>query len=169
MFRAALAASNVSKYAFMTLDNQHTTEWLIKVSAGDTGMPQPQILEMQQKSNITAFKSNYSYLAAALVVMMTGFLVVIPTFHGFWQMGRRTSLNPLEIAKTFNADLLQEQSSNVPAHHLTKAVRDRDIKYGEIIDEYHGGNGLGLRPCAARLEIADPSRIREPKFQALYI
>jgi hypothetical protein len=50
-------------------------------------------------------------------------------------MGRRTSLNPLEIAKAFNADLLQEQSSNIPAHHLMKAVWDRHVKYGEVIDD----------------------------------
>jgi len=83
-------------------------------------------------------------------------------------MGRRTSLNSLEIAKAFNADLLQEQSSNIPAHHLMKAVWDRHVKYGEVIDDL-GGNGLGLRPRASRLEIADPSRIREPKFEAMYI
>jgi hypothetical protein len=69
-------------------------------------MPEPQVLGMQQTSNITVFKSNYAYLAAALAVMMTGFLVVIPTLHGYWEMGRQTSLNPLEIAKAFNADLL---------------------------------------------------------------
>jgi hypothetical protein len=51
---------------------------------------------------------------------------------------------------------------------LMKAVWDRHIKYGEVIDDL-GGNGLGLRPRASRLEIADPSRIREPEFQAMYI
>jgi hypothetical protein len=122
-------------------------------------MPVPQMLQMQQTSNITVFKSNYSYLAAALAVMMTGFLVVIPTPHGFWEMVRRTPLNPLEIAKEFNADLIQEQSPNILAHHLMKAVRDSHVKYGEVIDDL-GGNGMGLRPRASRLEIADPSRIR---------
>jgi hypothetical protein len=33
------------------------------------------------------------------------FLVVIPTLHGYWEMGRQTSLNPLEIVKAFNVDL----------------------------------------------------------------
>jgi hypothetical protein len=110
MFRTALVALNVSKYAFMNLSDPAKTSyhesWPVNISAGDTGMPEPQVLGMQQTSNITVFKSNYAYLAAALAVMMTGFLVVIPTLHGYWEMGRQTSLNPLEIAKAFNADLL---------------------------------------------------------------
>ncbi|KAE9368601.1 hypothetical protein N431DRAFT_444024 [Stipitochalara longipes BDJ] len=174
MFRTALVASNVSRYAFYDLDDQYKTEYWeagqINVTSGDTGMSQPQILEMQQTSTITVFKSNYSYLAAALAVMMVGFSVVIPTLCGFWEMGRRTSLNPLEIAKAFNAALLQEQRSNVPAHQLTKVVGDRLVKYGEIIEDYQdlGGNGLGLRPRASKLGIADSARVRKPEFRAMY-
>jgi hypothetical protein len=128
------------------------------------------MVEMQQTSNVTVFQSNYSYLVAALLAMMIGFVVVIPTFGGFWEMGRRTSLNPLEVAKAFDASLLREHSSNVPAYHLTRAVRSEKVKYGEIIEEYEtlGGNGLGVRLRASRLGIVESSRVRTPEFGVLY-
>jgi len=87
-------------------------------------------------------------------------------------MGRQTSLDPLEIAKAFNAELLEEDRSNAPAHHLTKGVRGRKMRYGEVtridaeFDSLRSG-GLGLRH-RARLEIADPSRVKEPEFRTLY-
>ena len=137
-----------------------------------TNGQEPQILEIQQTSTVTIFKSNYSYLTAALAVMVIGFLVVIPTFHGFWEMGRQSSLDPLEIAKAFNAEILNEDNSNAPAHHLTKGVRGRKVRYGEVtgIDaDFHSlrSGRLGLRH-RARLELADPSRVKEPEFRTLY-
>jgi len=167
-------ALNVSKYALMNdrLDSYTNLyeAFPVNVSAGDTRTPDPQTVEMQQNSNVTVFQSNYPYTAAALLAMMIGFVVVIPTFGGFWKMGHRTSLNPLEVAKAFDASLLQEHSSNVPAHHLTTAVRSKKGKYGEIIEEYQtiGGNGLGVRLRASRLGIAEPSRVRTPEFRVLY-
>jgi hypothetical protein len=93
MFRAALASSDVSKFAFMNLSYKDTTSfyeaWPVNISTGDTGMPVPRMLQMQPTSNITIFKSNYSYLAAALAVMMQGFWSLYPRFMGFgkWVAG----------------------------------------------------------------------------------
>ena len=174
MFRTSLIASNVSKYALMNDSFDSFTNMYeafpVNIFAGDTGMPEPQMVEMEQTSNVTVFQSNFSYLAAALAAMMVGFSVVLPTLYGFWEMGRRASLNPLEIGKAFNADLLHEQSSNIPAHRLAKAVGNRTVKYGEIIEDYQdlGGNGLGLRHRASRLGIADSARVKKPGFRALY-
>lgn len=128
MFKTALVASGISNYALMSLTNPALTSFYesypVNISAGDTEIPQPQILEMKRRPALV-FKSNYSYLAGALAAMMLGFSVVIPTLHGFWEMCCRVSLNPLEIAGAFNNDLLREQSSNIPAHHLTRGVRER--------------------------------------------
>jgi hypothetical protein len=139
-----------------------------------TAFPEPQVLVMQQTSNITVFKSNYYYLATALTVMMLGVLVVIPTFHGFWDLGRKISLNPLEIAKAFNAAILCDQGSNASASTLDKHAKSKEIKYGEVVDD--GLRGLRLRAAESvprfrgrRLEIADGSRVKNPSYQALYI
>jgi hypothetical protein len=104
MFRTALAASSVSKFSIFNQNiyskDRNATSFYeaYPVNITGSGIPIPQILTMKQTSNITVFKSNYSYLAAALALMILGILVVLPTFQGFWELGRNVSLNPLEVA-----------------------------------------------------------------------
>lgn len=176
MFRTAVVTSNTSKYAVlnMSIDTWYTQfyeAYPVNYTTVDSGIPEPQILVMEQTSNIAVFQSHYSFLAAALAIMFLGILVVIPTFHGFWEMGRAASLNPLEIAKAFNAELLRGTGSNASVGSLTKEFGSRGVKYGEVIDEgfEDSRNGERQKSGGSRLELADPSRVKEPRFQALYI
>jgi hypothetical protein len=175
MFRTALTAARVSKYSIQNIsDFGGFTDYYeaipVNITEEDSGLPVVQIIEMQQTSTTAVFKSNYSNLAAALSVMVLGFLVVIPTFHGFWEMGREASLNPLEIAKAFNAEMLYEQSSNAPIRRLAKSIKNRKVKYGEVVDVNFDALGLVVKGGrqGRRLELADPSRIREPVVRELY-
>lgn len=179
MFRTALAGKDFPKYKLI---NGTTDQWWSSyfeafppnITAGDNGLPIPQTITMKHSSTVNIFQSHYSYLGAALAVMMAGVLVVIPTFNGFWELGRSTSLNPLEIAKAFNPDILGGTGSNASTKHLDKTVGKMEVKYGEMIDErvISGGSGYAeddvLRFRGRRLELGDPSRIRAPEFQALY-
>ena len=74
-------------------------------------------------------------MVAALTVMILGVLVVIPTFHGFWEPGRDMSLNPLGIAKAFNADIPDGRSSNTSADRLAKDFGSKLVQYGEVVVE----------------------------------
>lgn len=181
-----MATLNISKYSVLNYSitdtwtsfyEAYSVTW--PVYPNDTGIPVPQIITMQQTSTINVFQSHYSYLAAALVLMILGILVVIPTFHGFWELGRAVSLNPLEIAKAFNAEMLRGDGSNASARHLAKDFGDKEVKYGEVMNDGsnppgiawasgNGGDGLGLSFRKWRLELADPSCVREPRFQAMY-
>lgn len=186
MFRTSLVASNFSKYTLVDgrlgpngvpLDfyrSYYEAYPEFPNGTADTGLSPAQNIQMRQDSTLTVFHSNYSYLAAALGVMVLGVLVVVPTFHGFWELGRETSLNPLEIAKAFNADMLWEQGSNRKADSLAKDVKNREVKYGEVVDEGVDDLGLihtGLRSKyrGRRLELADPSQVREPRVQEMYM
>lgn len=99
--------------------------------------------------------------------MLPGVLVVIPLFHSFWDFGREVSLNPLEIAKVFNADMLRDQGSNSALKDMTKQFGEKAVQYGEVVAEGEKLNG-GVRTVRRRLEIADPGRIIEPKARAVY-
>ena len=170
MFRTALTASNVSTYSIMNVSiNQFQTSFYeaipIQVPRKETGKPSPQMVTMKQTSAVTVFESHYEFLGAALSIMILGILVVIPTLHGFWELGRQPSLNPLEIAKAFNAEMLRGDGSNTTAAHLTRALGDRRVQYGEVVDD-----GLVGAPEVSmpRLELADPSRVIEPRNKVMY-
>lgn len=178
MFRTALLAKDYSKYTLLnyTTDRAWTSyyeAWPITPPQGDNGVPVPQTLVMEQHANINIFQSHYSYLVGALGVMILGVLVVIPTFNGFWQLGRDISLNPLEIAKAFNPQILEGTGSNASSKHLDKTVGLKEVKYGEVVDwgfdsPENGREQEALRFRGRRLEFADPERIKEPEFNAVY-
>jgi hypothetical protein len=101
--------------------------------------------------------------------MIIGVLVVIPTFHGFWELVRDMSLNPLEIAKAFNADILDGRGSNASADRLAKDFGSKLVQYGEVVVERYQPVGRNRsvygNPRARRLEMADPGRIKNPDFE----
>ncbi|KAF4622773.1 hypothetical protein G7Y89_g14253 [Cudoniella acicularis] len=167
------ATLNYPKYTLLnytTSGSSYATyyeSWPLTPPEGDDGIPIPQVIIMEQTSNIIVFKSNYNFLAGALAVMVIGVLIFISTFYGFWELGRDTSLNPLEVAKAFNSAILEGTGSNASTRHLNKSVGAREVQYGEIVDK--GSNtwddqlqGGILRQRIRRLELADPNRVIKP-------
>lgn len=87
------------------------------------------------------FLTNFTYLVGAAAVMTLAILVVIPTFYGFWHLGRSISLDPIEIAKAFDAPILGGAAalSNADIDLLVKTVGKRRIVYGEMLQADGGG------------------------------
>lgn len=45
------------------------------------------------------YQAQYQYFAAALLVEVICIALIIPTYYGFWSLGRPVSFSPLEMAK----------------------------------------------------------------------
>ena len=90
------------------------------------------------------YKSHFQYLIAATIISLVAIASVLPTFHGFWRLGRDMSLSPIEIAKAFDAPLLREQgTSNMPIHNLLHVVGKTKVKYGcqcNVMDKEQRGD-----------------------------
>lgn len=100
MFRTSLKTANFSNHFLMFdgLNSSHRNYYeAYPVTPKGVGpfavplrptkdVPASQILQTVQTSEVPIFRSNYSYLAAALSIMTFGVMVVIPTFHGFWEL-----------------------------------------------------------------------------------
>ncbi|KAL1639375.1 hypothetical protein SLS58_007956 [Diplodia intermedia] len=84
-FRSAIAASNASTVQ--------------RVSAVDS-------------YRRTVYVSHYRYLAAALGVVVADALAVLPLFVGWWALGRRATMSPLELAKAFQSPLTSSSNQN---------------------------------------------------------
>ncbi|CZR68352.1 uncharacterized protein PAC_18251 [Phialocephala subalpina] len=76
------------------------------------------------------YESNFVYLAGAMGVIVLAILGVLPTFRGWWEIGRPTTLSPLETAKAFGAPLLAEYNSNEKAEDLIKSIENKKVQYG---------------------------------------
>ncbi|KAF8847399.1 hypothetical protein BDZ45DRAFT_733624 [Acephala macrosclerotiorum] len=77
-----------------------------------TTAPAPQILSI--------------YLAASTVLTIVCVALVLPTFAGWWELGRSVLLGPLETAKAFDAPLLSGPGSNAPLHELVRTMGMRN-------------------------------------------
>ncbi|CZR51353.1 uncharacterized protein PAC_01228 [Phialocephala subalpina] len=126
-----------------------------------TSPPAPQILMMYETRTINVFQSVYRYLAASTVLTVVCVALVLPTFAGWWELGRSVSLNPLETAKAFDAPLLNGPGSNAPLHELVRTMGMRNVRYGEVEGS---ANGLPRR----ELKLADPQELVRPTSGTVY-
>lgn len=94
---------------------------------------------------------------------------VLFTPSGFWELGRTTSLNPVEIAKAFNAGMMESEGSNAPADKYL--IDGKYVQYGEVFAEgfqMSKGHNRGPMYRRQKLEMADPGQVRKPRAQAMY-
>lgn len=127
MFRSALQTAEQTPDTF----NLQTPN-----GAVNRTFPSSTIVNGQQTLPRNIFLTRYVYLAAATAVMTLGILAVLPTFYGWWHLGRSVSLDPIEVAKAFDAPILGGVSSlsNANVDTLMKNIGKRRIVYGEMIE-----------------------------------
>ena len=135
-----------------------------------TSPPSPQMLTMLQTSTINVFRSEYRYLISSTILTTIFTLLIIPTFIGWWELGRPVSFNPLETAKAFDAPLLQGPGSNAEEAVLVKLIGTRQVRWMEVENRIITGND-GEQPSSVRWKlkfIPDLSEGKEPRPGVVY-
>lgn len=88
----------------------------------------------QASGSHTVYKTSYVFLALATLASGLAILSVLLTFNGFWRLGRKVSMSPLETAKAFDAPIMKEADSSAPAKALLNQVGGKPVKYGLVND-----------------------------------
>ncbi|KAI5362908.1 hypothetical protein Slin14017_G065890 [Septoria linicola] len=100
------------------------------------------------------YKSNYWYMGGAIASTIICILCVLPSYWGFWQLGRKVTLGPFEIAAAFRApNLNHPTAANAPVEKLIEEVGDRRVQFGHIV------NGTD----AGRIGVAEPENVERVK------
>ncbi|EME85046.1 uncharacterized protein MYCFIDRAFT_83076 [Pseudocercospora fijiensis CIRAD86] len=100
------------------------------------------------------YQSNYCYMAGAIASTIICILCVLPSYWGFWQLGRKVTLGPFEIAAAFRApNLNHPTAANAPVDKLIEEVGDRRVQFGHIIS----GSDAG------RIGVAEPEFVERAK------
>lgn len=87
-------------------------------------------------------------MIGALATMVFCILSVLPSYWGFWELGRKVTLGPIEIASALGAPVLQQPHAQAgDVNILLKEVGGRAVRYGEV-------NETG------RLGLADANSVR---------
>jgi hypothetical protein len=86
------------------------------------------------------YHSNFTFMAGALVSTFVCVLFVLPTYWGFWQLGRRLALSPLEIAAAFRSPLVD---SGRDIDGILQEAGKKQVRFGHIVSGEAAGR-LGV-------------------------
>ncbi|KAL9626005.1 MAG: hypothetical protein Q9204_007662 [Flavoplaca sp. TL-2023a] len=116
----------------------------------------------------TVYVTDRRYLATAAVISLVSVAAVAATLWGWWELGREVSASPLEIAKAFNAPLLDGMGSNVPWNKIPKQVAREKIQYGERVER--GGRRSSFRDLGrpGQLIFERDGDVKKPTVGGLY-
>ncbi|KAL1793458.1 hypothetical protein ACET3X_008440 [Alternaria dauci] len=104
---------------------------------------------------VEQYKTSYAYVAGALVATLVTVMLVLPVYWGFWQLGRKVTLGPLEISQAFGAPIIAPDKTKAYHGDFDQVLEDvgkRRVQYGQLKHAPPGQMGL-----------AEPERIVVPK------
>jgi len=135
-----------------------------------------------QTVNRLVYESRYLYLGLAVLSRTLALAAVTSIFHGYWHLGRRVTMSPIEIAKAFNAPLLSHEESNASANDLVKSIDARIVRYGavSVTVAADDADNASTQPgtvtnwdltalCSMLLEIADVTVVRVPEQGLVFV
>ncbi|KAF2434493.1 hypothetical protein EJ08DRAFT_468488 [Tothia fuscella] len=63
--------------------------------------------QVRQQPLAIHYQTHKGFIAGAIISMILCTLLVLPTYYGFWELGRPVNLAPVEIANAFRAPVLE--------------------------------------------------------------
>jgi hypothetical protein len=128
--------AELSSYGLTVEDTPQGPENTTSISIAQfngTRFPSWRIVDMDVVHSVHVYKASYPFLGGAIAAILLAVVLVIPLFHGFWRLGRQTSIGPLETATALGAPLLANvSSSNATAREIMKTAGMQRIRYGEM-------------------------------------
>jgi len=103
---------------------------------------------------VQEYQTSFIYMAGGVVATLFTVICVLPVYWGFWELGRKVTLGPLEITNAFGAPITkpdQTKHYHGDFDQVLEDVKDRRVQYGQIADAPPGEFG-----------IAEPTRVVKP-------
>jgi hypothetical protein len=88
---------------------------------------------------ILVYRSVYSYLSAATALVFLAIVIASSTLWGWWELGRKVSLSPLETGKALGPQVLDNVNTPEDAEGIVRYAGARKVRFGETFGA--GANG----------------------------
>ena len=93
------------------------------------------------------YQTNLGWMFGALASTIVCVLLVLPAYWRFWELGRKVSFNPMEIAAAFQAPVLQStHPTSGSADDIVEVAKSQQVRY---VDLEGGSGGSKLRFVSA--------------------
>lgn len=88
----------------------------------------------RRSTDTVAYTSNWAFAGAAIAMVVICILCVLPSYYGFWELGRKVTLGPMEIASAFQAPALSAPvvGAGGEVEMVLKEVGQRRVRYGVV-------------------------------------
>jgi hypothetical protein len=136
--RAAIATTNTLVVTAWNQPELETTPNLLTQGQPEIGSPNLTFVDRTTNQEVqttmtfeeNVYKTQPQWLAGAFALIVIACLSIMPTYWGWWLLGRPVSMSPLEIAKAFDAPLMQRADPNGSAAEHLRTVGDMRVRYG---------------------------------------
>jgi hypothetical protein len=81
-----------------------------------------QQVEIHEQTIQTVYAIYYGWLTGGCLVILVASLAILPTYWGWWELGREVSMSPLEIGRAFGAPTMQHTDPNATGDDLKKSL-----------------------------------------------
>lgn len=108
----------------------------VNSTAADGSWTYNQDLPSHQFYKDIYYSTDFRYAGAALGMTVVVILCILPSYWGFWQLGRDVTLGPFEIAYAFQGPAFSSvHGVDGRADEVVKTVGRTRVQYGEVEDE----------------------------------
>jgi hypothetical protein len=130
-FRTAVAAANITDMNILFFNS----------SLIAAGLPQiknwTQPITVTASQNLVVYSISLPYLICAIIVSSLGVLAVATLHLGSLELSRTVSLNPLEIAKAFDAPIFANVKGVAEANAIARSIGGTKVQYA-LVDDNDG-------------------------------
>ena len=131
MFRTAMAAAaydaNSTNAADLNVEVNGPSDANLKKAM--------QTITVTQTSSEPRYRSEYAWLAGALIVTLIPTFCVTGMFWGFWKLGRPVDMSPIETAKALGSPLLISNDGNATGREIARELNGKQVKYGGVASD----------------------------------
>lgn len=127
----------------------------------DPDLPINVTITGEQVGEENRFHVDFAWFFGAVAVELLCIALVLPTYWGWWRLGRPVSFSPLEIAKAFEAPLLSDCNSNSSGRDIAKAAGNVEVQYGATNGSMR--HGKDTDSVVTRLAFGEQGFVNPPK------
>ena len=126
---------------------------MFRVAVANSGTNDRVEVQALSTGTLNYYESSFAFLSIAVALAWLNILVIAPMFWGWWDLGRKVSLDPIEVAEAFDAPVLRKNTGHWDMDGLIKHVGDREVRLKPV--QHEVGNTENTRVFKA-MKIVTP-------------
>jgi len=124
MTHCGLKWSSPTQYVLNSLNN-----FMFRAALRAGNGTNVQSFTVQQTNLALVFRSDHRYLVTALLFIVFALLAVLLLLWGWWDIGRRVSLSPIETARAFQAPMMQDGCEQFAVDGILTDIGNTRVRY----------------------------------------